>query len=63
MVADRQRIGDWEGDTIIGKGHQQAIVTLVDRVSKLTRIGPVTTKHAELVATTIVDLLESYDKP
>ncbi len=47
MVADRQRIGDWEGDTIIGKGHQQAIVTLVDRVSKLTRIGPVTTKHAE----------------
>jgi len=63
MVADRQRIGDWEGDTIIGKGHQQAIVTLVDRVSKLTRIGPVTTKHANIVATTIVDLLESMTNP
>ena len=47
IVADKQRIGDWETDTIIGKGHQKAIVTLIDRVAKLTRIGPVITKHAE----------------
>jgi IS30 family transposase len=46
MVADRQHIGDWEGDTIIGKGHQQAIVTLVDRATRLIHIGTVTTKHA-----------------
>lgn len=58
MVADRQHIGDWEGNTIIGKGHQQAIVTLVDRATRLTRIGTITTKHANIVATTIVELLK-----
>lgn len=26
-VEDKSRIGDWEGDTIIGKGHQGAAVT------------------------------------
>jgi len=58
MVADRQHIGDWEGNTIIGKGHQQAIVTLVDRATRLIHIGTVTTKHANIVATTIVELLK-----
>ncbi|MBK8473761.1 MAG: hypothetical protein IPL33_17250 [Sphingobacteriales bacterium] len=31
IVAQRSRIGDVEGDTIIGKQHKQAIVTLVER--------------------------------
>ena len=57
IVADKQRIGDWETDTIIGKGHQRAIVTLVDRVAKLSRIGLVATKHAEPIATVITNLL------
>jgi IS30 family transposase len=30
IVDHRQRIGDWEVDTMIGKGHQQAIVTLTE---------------------------------
>ena len=36
VVNTRQRIGDWEGDTIIGKGHCGAFVTLVERKSKYT---------------------------
>jgi IS30 family transposase len=32
---NRERIGDWEADTIIGKNHRGAIVTLDDRKSKL----------------------------
>jgi len=28
IVEQRQQIGDWEVDTIVGKGHHQAIVTL-----------------------------------
>ncbi len=37
-VVDRKaRRGDWEADTIIGQNHHQAIVSLVDRKSKLTR--------------------------
>ncbi len=31
IVATRQRLGDWEADTIIGKRHKQAIVRLVER--------------------------------
>jgi len=36
VVDERSRIGDWEGDTIIGKGHSGAIVSLVDRFSRYT---------------------------
>jgi IS30 family transposase len=32
-INERQDIGDWEGDTIVGKCHQGAIVTLVERKS------------------------------
>jgi IS30 family transposase len=35
VVEKRRRIGDWEADTIIGKNHKQAIVSLVERQSGL----------------------------
>ena len=34
MVDEKGRVGDWEIDTIIGKNRKQAIVTIVERVSK-----------------------------
>jgi IS30 family transposase len=49
IVDDKKRIGDWEIDTIIGKNRKQAIVTIVERVSKLTIIKKVDKKTAELV--------------
>lgn len=58
IVDKKQRIGDWEGDTIIGKQQQKAIVTLVDRASKMTRIGPVATKHSDIVSVIMIDLLK-----
>jgi len=33
IVDSRRRLGDWEGDTVIGKGHRGALVTLVERKS------------------------------
>jgi transposase, IS30 family len=33
-VNNKERYGDWEGDTIIGAAHQGAILTLVERKSK-----------------------------
>lgn len=36
IVESRQRIGDWEGDTVIGKAHKGVLVTLVDRMSRFT---------------------------
>nr|WP_294965789.1 hypothetical protein [Sulfurimonas sp.] len=46
IVEDKSRVGDWEADTIIGKNHHQAIVTLVDRNSKFTLMKKVVAKQA-----------------
>ncbi len=34
IVEKKERIGDWEGDTVIGKGQKGALVTLTKRVSR-----------------------------
>ncbi|MBE8215362.1 MAG: hypothetical protein HAW62_03405 [Endozoicomonadaceae bacterium] len=34
IVDEKSRIGEWVADTIIGKNHEGAIVSLVDRRSK-----------------------------
>ena len=34
-IVDRKtRIGDWEADTIVGKGQKSALLTLVERVTR-----------------------------
>ena len=53
----RERLGDWESDTLIGKGHQGALVTLTERKSRFTLVRKVTQKSAELVAQAMIDLL------
>jgi IS30 family transposase len=60
IVAQRSRLGDWELDTIIGKGHKQAIVSLTERKARLTLIAKVERKTADQVATTIVRLLSPH---
>ena len=57
IVATRCRIGDWEADTIIGKGHQQALVSLTERKSKLTLLSKVERATAEAVEKAITNLL------
>ncbi len=39
VINRRRRYGDWEGDTLVGKGRRSALVTLVERKSGYTRIG------------------------
>ena len=58
IVDRRCRIGDWELDTIIGKGHKQAIVSLTERKSRLTLIRKVGHKSADKVASAILHLLK-----
>jgi IS30 family transposase len=58
IVERKIRIGDWEGDTVVGRNHQGALVTLVDRKSKLTLIGKVNRYTAEAVEKTIISLME-----
>ena len=60
IVAQRSRLGDWKLDTIIGKGHKQAIVSLTERKSRLALIAKVEQKTADQVATEIIRLLKPY---
>ena len=60
IVDEKTRFGDWEGDTIIGKAHQGAVVTLVERKSKLTLAMQVERKTEENVTAAIIELLTPY---
>jgi len=60
VVEERSRIGDWEADTIISQGKQQAIVTLTERKSRLTLLKKVTDRTAETVKQAIIDLLTPF---
>ena|SRR3990167_2519570 len=55
IVEEKTRIGDWEGDTIIGAKHQGAIVSYVDRCSKFTMLKKIDRKTAELVTTATIE--------
>ncbi len=53
----KQRIGDFEVDTIIGKNHKGAIVSIVDRKSRLTLIAKVLRKTSDCVSNAMIGLL------
>ena len=57
IVDSKSRIGDWEVDTIIGKNHKQAIVSITERRSRLTLIQKVEKRSAECVTQAIEKLL------
>lgn len=60
IVEDRSRLGDWEGDTIVGKGHQGVLVTLVERKSRFTVIGHAPAKRKDLVADEVIRMMRCY---
>ncbi len=57
VVEAKQRVGDWEADTIIGTAHRQAILSLVERKSKLVRLKKVIRNTSEAVAAASFALL------
>ena len=59
VVDDKARLGDWEADTVIGKGHKGVLVTLADRCSRTTLIAQVKSKHADVVTDAIIRLLKT----
>lgn len=63
IVDTRSRIGDWELDTIIGKNHKQAIVSMTERKSRLTYLYKVKTKDAASVEFAIINTLQKSGLP
>ena len=62
IVETRSRIGDWEADTVIGKNHRQAIVSIVERRSGFTLIRKVERKTALAVSKAMIELLKPHQK-
>ena len=57
IVEKKSRIGDLEIDTMIGKNHKGALVTVVDRKSKFTLIKNVPSKQAEVVTQALIEMI------
>lgn len=57
LVALRKRLGDWEIDTVLGKGRRHLLVTLTERKSRLTRIYKVVRKTAQEVGDAVIEVL------
>jgi IS30 family transposase len=60
VVDQRQRLGDWEIDTVIGKRHRGALVTLTERKSRLSLLKRVDTRQADVVSQATISLLEPF---
>jgi IS30 family transposase len=62
IVALRKRLGDWEVDTVLGKGRRYLLVTLTERKSRLTRIYKVVRKTAQEVGDAVIEVLGPMKK-
>ena len=60
IVDQKTRIGDWEGDTVIGKNHKGGLVTLAERKSRYVLAGHIRSKHADGVTTVVTRLLRPH---
>lgn len=57
IVNQRVRMGDLEIDTIIGKDHKGAIITINDRVCDVVRLIKVDSKEAEVIKKEVIKAL------
>jgi len=60
IVDHRSRFGDLEADLIIGKDHNQAIVTINDRASGVLKMKKIPSKEASVVARAINQMLDEW---
>jgi len=58
VVEERTRIGDWEIDTVHGRG-KACLVTIVERKSGLVRVGPIRRATKELTLARTIELLRA----
>ncbi len=54
VVSKKSRLGDWEGDTIIGATQKQAIVSVVERKTQLVLLKKVAQKTSDMVKNALI---------
>lgn len=57
IVDRKSRVGDWEGDTVMGKGRKSALLTLVERKTLYTVIARLKGKHADKLADVAINCM------
>jgi IS30 family transposase len=63
VINQRGRLGDLEGDTVIGKNHKGKLLTLVDRKSRLTIIEKLENKSAEVTGAAVTHRVSAFEAP
>jgi IS30 family transposase len=59
VVERKERFGDWEADTIVGCSHQGALVSMVERKSKLLRLALVEQNNSSTVIRQMIRLMKT----
>ena len=62
VVDTRSRLGGWEVDLVIGKGHKGGFTTLAKRKSRLYLALPIANKTAQAINDTITKLLTPFKR-
>lgn len=62
MTDSRERFGDWEADTVLGKQGTGVLVTLAERKSRHYLVKRVRSKQADEVRDAIIEMLRPYAK-
>lgn len=62
VVDQRTRLGDLEGDFMVGKAHKSALLVITDRATLLTRLKKVTTRQADHTEAAIEQMLGRIPK-
>ena len=60
IVNNKERIGDWEIDTIIGKNHQGAIVTATERKTQFVLMAKLKSKAVKHANPEIINMFAPY---
>ena len=60
IVEERKRLGVWEADTVIGEKSPYALVTLVERKSRLTLLKKIDQRTAAAAKMAIIQMLTPY---
>jgi IS30 family transposase len=60
VVANKERYGDWEVDTIIGKNHKSAILTLTERKSQFELMVKTNGTKADSIKKQMINILAPF---
>jgi transposase, IS30 family len=61
IVNDRSRIGDLEGDTLVGRNHKGAVLNLCDRVSLKVGLKKLESKHSHICAQEAIKVIKKFN--